>query len=60
MKEYKFHSTVVEVICNLKGSKMAVFGRVFESGSDLFHLTVTSCKLLLYVDYESVIVLLPS
>jgi hypothetical protein len=40
MKEHKFHSTVVEVICNLKGSKMAVFGRVFESGSDLFHLTV--------------------
>jgi hypothetical protein len=30
MKEYKLHSIVVEVICNLKGSEMAVFGGVFE------------------------------
>ena len=35
MKEYKLHSIVVEVICNLKGSEMTVFGGVFESGSDL-------------------------
>jgi hypothetical protein len=42
MKEYKFHSIVVEVICNRKGSKMAVFGGVFESGSDLLTPTVTN------------------
>jgi hypothetical protein len=42
MKEYKFHSIVVEVICNRNGSKMAVFGGVFESGSDLLTPTVTS------------------